>query len=294
MTIKLIKNAEIKKPITLAELYPGSIYDNTENKLLRPQHRVIYSADFPKPKKPSILEQFANVEDVPLKRAPLTTLEGQANKLLLDAERMEQALARICPPVTDRAYVEKSDFTVTDLYNDIVSRMEWTALRCLALISVFGIDALSTFETVLDWDYYREERKKWRGCRYKYCLNMYAVKGGNIRGESPKRSDSRYCSEGCRKAAYEAEERYRLHGSFLPVYYYTEQLADTVGDKTRTHEVACPSDKIDKQYAKGKVTSPIKTPRRMEYKGGKITEYKSLEEAKKAYEIGENKGKIRI
>ncbi|MCK1998313.1 hypothetical protein MPH47_14000 [Psychrobacillus psychrodurans] len=291
MTIKL---EEIKKTITLAELYPGSIYDNTENKLLRPQHRVIYSTDFPKPKKPSILEQFANVEDVPLKRAPLTTLEGQANKLLLDAERMEQALARICPPVTDRAYVEKADFTVTDLYNDIVSRMEWTALRCLALISVFGIDALSTFDTVLDWDYYREERKKWRGCRYKYCLNMYAVKGDNLRGEQAKRSDSRYCSEGCRKATHEAEERYKISGSYLPVYYYMDQLTDSIGDKIRYHEGAYLAKDIDNQHAKGKVMSPMKTPKRTVYTGGEITTYKTLVEAKKAYENAENKGKTRI
>ncbi|QUG41308.1 hypothetical protein KD050_18845 [Psychrobacillus sp. INOP01] len=289
-----IKLDEIKKTITLAELYPGSIYDNTENKLLRPQHQMIYSAEFPKSKKPSILEQFANVEDVLLKRAPTTTLEGQANKLILEAEHMEQLLARLYPPVTDRAYVENADFTVTDLYNDIVSRMEWTALRCLVLISVFGIDALSTFDTVLYWDYYREERKKWRACRYKYCLNMFAVKGDNLRGERPKRYDCRYCSEACRKATYEAEERYKLHGSYLPVYYYTDQLADTVGDKTRKHEIACSSEKIDKQYAKGKVTSPMKTPKRTEYKGGKIMEYKSMEEAKIAYEIAGNKGKIRI
>lgn len=294
MTIKLIENNVIQKGITLSELYPMSIYDPNIYKLLRPQHKVLYSAEFPKNKKPSLLEQFANVGDVQLKKAPLKTLEGRANKLILESERLQQTLDRVCPPVTDRAYVEKSEFTMPDLYNDIVSRMQWTCLRFVSLLNVFGVDALKTYHTVLDWEYYRTERKKWRKCRYKYCLDMFAIKGDNLRGQPAKRSDSRYCCEDCRKGANDAEERFKLHGSYLPVYYYADQLTDTVGDKIRAFEEATPILKIERQRAKGKATSPMKTRVDEQYKGGKITEFKSLDEAEKAYETAENRGRIRV
>ena len=291
MTTKLIEKNVIVKGYILSELYPMSIY---ADKILRPHHQVNYSAEFPKSKKPSLLEQFANVDDVQLKKASLKTLEGQANKLIIESERLQQTLDHVCPPVTDLAHVEKSEFTVTDLYNDIVSRMEWSCLSYVSLLNVFGFNALKTYHIVLSWGYYRAERKKWRKCRYKYCLDMFAIKGDNFRGQPAKRSDSRYCCESCRKDAHEAEERFKIHGSFLPIYYYTDQLTNTVGDKIRAFEEATPILKIERQRAKGKATSPMKARLGEGYKGGKITEYKSLEEAKNAYETAENGGRIRI
>lgn len=292
MTVKSTEVIDIrKKYLPLTESHFGTIY---AEKILKPRHKPLYSAEFPRLKKPSLYEQYANISDVVLKMAPKDSLEGKANKLILDDEREKQERARLYPPVTDRAYVERADFTVTDLYNDIVSRMEWTVVCYLMRCSVFGFSAISTYDSVLDWEYYRNERKNWRKCRYKYCLNMFALKGGNIREQSPKRSDSRYCCDACRKGADDAEGRYEQHGSYLPVYYYVDQLSDSVDDDYRLHESATQDFKIGKQIEKSK---PVRHPglrKKLPERHGKTVIFKTLEEAKKAYEMAENRGGIRI
>ena len=230
---------------------------------MKARHNPLYNKDFPKPKKPSILEPFANVDDVYLKRAPKGSLEYEALQLIKKSESSEQALARVNPPVTDRSYIERSDFTLHDLYNDIRSVMEWYSIATyLMRLLIFGNSALSTYSDRLDWDFYRSERKKFRSCRYKYCLNMFSIEGDNIRGDDAKRSDSRYCCETCRKADHDATKRYQQHGSYLPVYYYLEQTAEHISDTARLREVAKPLDAIDRRHAKGIATSPVKGKRR--------------------------------
>lgn len=291
-TPALIEIAEAKGiPITLENVYPESIYTH---KILKARHNVLYSKEFPKVKKPSLLEQFANVDDVYLKRASDKTLEGQANVLIKQSEYIERELARINPPVYDRAYVERSEFTITDLYNDIVSLMEWyTIATYLMRLLIFGTDALSTYTERLEWDYYREQRRKFRKCHYKFCLNMYAIEGDNIRGARPKRTDSRFCCEQCRKADFEATSRYKKHGSYLPVDYYKPILSESVGDKIRKREVATTYENIERQQAKKKAQSPVALKEPI-VKRGEVAVYKSLEEAEKAYEIADNTGRIRI
>ena len=72
----LIEIAEAEGiPITYENVYPGSVF---VEKILKARHKPLYSKDFPKPKKPSILERFANVDDVYLKRAPKGSLEYDA------------------------------------------------------------------------------------------------------------------------------------------------------------------------------------------------------------------------
>lgn len=276
-----------KRKITLENVYPGAIYTH---KLLKARHNPAYNSDFPKVNNPSLLEQFVNVDDVYLKRAPETSLEGMARELIKLSEHMERAEIKACPPTNDRAYVERSDFTITDLYNDISVKIEWSILRYIALLQTFKFDALSLYETVLDWSYYREQRKKFRSCRHKYCLNMFAIEGCNIRNERPKRLDSRYCCDSCRKADYDSKKRFKENGSYLPVEYYAPIYDESEGDRYRRNEVVKPFDKIEKQISKGKAQSPvaIKSP---SYKHGKVVSYNSLEEAKK---VEENIGKVSI
>ena len=253
----LIEIAEAEGiPITYENVYPGSVF---VEKILKARHKPLYSKDFPKPKKPSILERFANVDDVYLKRAPKGSLEYDALQRVKKSESTEQEKARMSPPETDRSYVERSDFTVQDLYNDIVSLMGWYSIAAyLMRLLIFGSAALSTYTDRLDWEYYRSERKKFRSCRYKYCLNMFSIEGDNIRQGNSKRTDSRYCCEQSRKADYEATERYKKHGSYLPVYFYVEQTAEHIGDTARMREVAKPLEAIERRNAKGIATSPMK------------------------------------
>lgn len=292
MTVKTEEVIDIRnKHLPLTESHFGTIY---AEKILKPRHQPLYSAEFPRLKKPSLYEQYANVSDVALKMAPKNSLEGRGNKLILDAEREAQQRARLFPPVTDRAYVESADFTLPDLYNDIVSRMEWTIVCYLIRWSVFGFSAISTYDSVLDWEYYRNERKKWRKCRYKYCLNMFAIKGDNIREQRAKRSDSRFCCGGCRLSADDADLRYEQHGSYLPVYFYVDRLSDSVNDDFQLHESAMTDYRIGKQIEKSK---PVRHPnlrKKSSERHGKTVTFKTLEEAKKAYEMAENSGRIRI
>ncbi len=257
----LIEIAEAEGiPITYENVYPGSVFTR---KILKARHKPLYSKDFPKPKKPSILERFANVDEVYLKRAPKGSLEYEALQLNKQSESEEQEKARVNPPVTDRSYVERSDFTLQDLYNDIRSVMEWyNVATYLMRLLIFGSDALSTYTDRLDWDYYRSERKKFRSCRYKYCLNMFPIEGDNIRQGDSKRTDSRYCCNTCRKADFDATERYKKHGSYLPVYFYLEQTAEHIGDTVRMREVAKPIEAIERRNAKGIATSPMKGKQR--------------------------------
>lgn len=258
--VALIEIAEAKGiPITYENVYPESIYTH---KIIKAQHDVQYSSDFPQSKKPSILEPFANITDKQLRMASSKTLEGQANALLKQIESDEQERARLYPPVYDRSYVERAEFTITDLYNDIVSQMEWSTVCYLIRLSVFGNDALSTYDDVLQWNDYRKERKKWRKCRYKFCLNMFAIDRDNIRNQPPKRSDSRYCCGECRKADHEATDRYKKHGSYLPVYCYVNQTADHNDKFYEARQKAQPLYKIDRQHAKGKAQAIVKRRRR--------------------------------
>src|SRR5699024_9438722 len=96
------------------------------------------------------LTQYTNVDDITLKRAPMTTLEGYANRLLVEAERKEQAEDRRQAKRYDRSYVERANYPITSLYSDYKDMIE---------------------KGRKDWTDYKEERKKWRRCKYKFCIN---------------------------------------------------------------------------------------------------------------------------
>ncbi len=280
-TRALIEIAEVEgRVITLESVYPGSIYTH---KILKARHNPKYSADFPKAKKPSILEQFANVQDKALKTAKVTTLEGMTREFAKLSEYMDRNRIKANPPIYDKAYVERSEFTITDLYNDIMSRIEWSLIRNVALIYTFGCDAMPYLSPVLDYSYYVQQRKKFRQCKYMFCMNMFAIEGDNFRDAKSKRVDSRFCSDECRKASHDAKRRYKSTGSYLPVEYYVPIYDESEGDRYRRNEVIKPFDKIEKQIAKGKVQSPVKI-KPPSYKHGKVISFRSLADAKKAEE----------
>gem|GEM_PF-1453110 len=269
--------------ITYENVYPGSIY--TE-KIIKAYHNVKYSDDIPKVKRPSILECYANADDIALKTAKVTTLEGMARELAKYSEHIDRESLRTQPPVNDRAYVERSEFTITDLYNDLMSIIEWSLFRYMALIYTFGFEALPYYSTVLDYSYYVQQRKKFRRCKYMFCLNMFAMEGDNFRNAKPKRVDSRFCCDVCRKASYDATKRFKSTGSYLPVEYYAPIYGESVDDRYRLHEQVYLENDIETEIAKKKPAFKAKS-KKVSYEHGKVVTYSSLDEAEKALENAE-------
>lgn len=192
---------------------------------LRATHFVKYDGNnFPR-RKQTDLTQYTNVDDITLKRAPATTLEGYANRLLVEAERKEQAEARRQAKRYDRSYVERAEYSVMSLYSDYKQMIE--AGR-------------------KDWADYQEERKKWRRCKYKFCINVYAINKDNFRKMPARRNDSRYCCDECRKAEDETKRNMRKYGSYLPVHEIEDEQADRVNDRERERTTAY--DENDLQY----------------------------------------------
>lgn len=282
-TYALIEIAEAKGiTITYENVYPGSIY--THN-ITKAYHHVKFSDDIPKVKRPSILEAFANVDERALKTAKVTTLEGMAREFVKLSEYMDRQSIKAKPPVTDRAYVERSEFTITDLYNDLMSRIEWSLFRYIALVYTFGFDALPYYSTVLDYSYYAHQRKKFRRCKYMFCLNMFAIED-NFRDAKAKRVDSRFCCDACRKASFDAKKRFKHTGSYLPIEYYAPIYGESVDDRYRLHEQAYPANDIETEIAKKKPTFKPKI-KHESYEHGKVVKFRSLDEAKKAQESAE-------
>lgn len=230
---------------------------------LKAFHAVNYDGDFPR-RKLGTLEQYANVTDMQLKRAGKNTLEGVARDLITESERAEQERIRANPPVNCKAYVERADYPISSLYSDYKE----------------GIEAGER-----TWSDYRAERKKWRQCKYMYCLNMFATDHDNFRCAPAKRKDARYCCDDCRVAQKDADKRYRATGSYLPVYYYLPRLTETVNDEARVYELATEGDEIEKQMNKRKTERPVRMKRTDGgyTRGGVVRTYKSAAEAEASY-----------
>lgn len=268
-------------PLTLEYLYGGTIY--TEG-ILKAYHEVRYNEEIQRHKSPFILEDFANVDDVALKRAPETTLEGKARHIYHESELSERERLKANPPVFDRSYVERTQFTLPDLYNDIVSVLEHEAIYFnYALLTIFGSGAIPFFVIALDWTRYRDERSKFRSCRHKFCLNMFAIESDNIREDKPKRRDSRFCCDECRKSHTDSNRRYNETGSYLPRWFYAPDYDESVSDRTRKREAATPEYTIEGalHYKKKRSEGRYK---KTQNKPEKVFVFSSLEDAKKVEE----------
>ncbi|TKI50286.1 hypothetical protein [Lysinibacillus tabacifolii] len=294
-TFALIEYAEAEKkltgiPATYENVYPGSIFTH---KILTAYHHVKSSGDMAKSKSPSILERFANVDDVRLKTAKVTTLEGMTREFSKLWEHLDRKSIKANPPVNDRAYVERYEFTITDLYNDLMSKIEWSLLRYMALVYTFGFDALPYYSTVLDYSYYVQERKKFRRCKYMFCLNMFPIEKENAREDKSKRVDSRFCCDACRKASHDAKKRFIKTGSYLPIEYYSPLYNESIDDRYRLHEKTQPGYVIESEIMKKKPMFKVQL-KNEDYKHGKMVKYKTLAEAKQAQIIAEKVDKIAI
>ncbi|WP_088007207.1 hypothetical protein [Indiicoccus explosivorum] len=257
---------------------------------LKATHRFIPSKDFPQ-RKLTDLTQYTNVDDVRLKRAPVTTLEGTANAFILASERAEQAAIRADPPVYCRGYVERADYPLTSLYSDYKDMIEASTLLFMLRLQAFGTAAWATLDAIVTWDDYRDERKKWRRCRHKFCLNYFPVLRSNFKGQKTKRIDAGYCCEGCKTDAKNAETRFKQTGSYLPVHYYLPRQSDSVGDSVRDHENATPAEDIEKQKDRNKPERfvPVKNDRSPI---GEMRVFKSKAEAEAAYIPAKNARRI--
>ncbi|MDW0110444.1 hypothetical protein [Sporosarcina aquimarina] len=251
---------------------PAIDYSNMPR--LKAFHSVNYGGDFTQ-RKIEGCEQYANVTDMQLKRAPRTTQEGAARDMITMIERAEQSLIRANPPINCKGYVERADYSIMSLYSDYKDKIE------------YGL---------ANWSDYRAERKKWCQCRYMYCLNMFPIERDNFKRKPAKRKDARYCCDDCRVAQKDADKRYKATGSYLPVYYYMPKLTETVNDEARLYESATAADEIERQIDKRKTERPVKMKRTDGggTRGGVIKKYKSLAEAEKGYAEQDRTGWTKI
>lgn len=199
--------------------------DLSHLKKLRANHYVHYDNDLFIRRKDTDLTQYTNVDDITLKRADRNTLEGYANRLLIESERKEQAEDRRQARRYDRSYVERGDYSIMSLYSDYKQMIE---------------------AGHKDWADYQAERRKWRRCKYKFCINVYPINKDNFLGKKARRNDSRYCCDKCRKAEDEIKRNMRKYGSYLPVHEIENEQADSVGDRERERTTAY--DENDLQY----------------------------------------------
>ncbi|MBS4193485.1 hypothetical protein [Lederbergia citri] len=259
---------------------------------LKARHAVKYSKDFPN-RKPNILDIYANVDDVTIKRAPANTLEGFANRLITDAERAEQEAIRANPPVFCKGYVERADYSITSLYSDYKDKIEDSTLLFMLRLQIFGVEAWNTLDQLVTWDDYRVERKKWRSCKYMFCLNVYPIDKTNFKDMPAKRNDSRFCCDECRTAARDADRRYKETGSYLPESYYVPRLTESVGDDIRKYEYAAEAKTIQRNI---NANRPVRRAviKEVKPKHGAVITYKSIEEAEKAYADSDRAGRIKI
>lgn len=190
------------------------------------------SKDFPQ-KRYEGLQAYANVPEERLKRAPLYTAEAVGNLLNFNADyllkfRHEEAVRNRTREEWQRLeyeYVEKSDYNLRDLYDDLMERM----------------DAAEDYITA---EQYREERRKWRQCRYYACDNRFPIAEDHMKSHAFKQSglevrpaNARYCCGECRKNQENALVRLKKTGTLLPDYAY-EYILDDAREKRAGKEYA--------------------------------------------------------
>jgi hypothetical protein len=198
------------------------------------------SKDFPA-KKYKGLEAYANVPDDRLKRAPLHTAEAIGNLLNFNADYLLKAKHEAAVKERTRKewqkaeyeYVEKSDYNLRDLYDDLMERMDAT-------------------ENYITDEEYRAERRKWKECGYYACDNYFPTDKEHMRshafnqsGLKFRRPDTKYCCADCRKDQENALARLKKTGTLLPEYAY-EYILDDARENRAEKEVATTSEKMSK------------------------------------------------
>jgi hypothetical protein len=108
-------------------------------------------------------------------------------------------------------YVYKSVFTLPDLVDNLLTRMERGRITR---------------------EQYEEERRKFKPCKHRFCLDYFI----------PRRKDQIYCSEDCRRREHEALKEYErtskiyVAGTYLPPTAYKEARQSEKDKAYRKHE----------------------------------------------------------
>jgi hypothetical protein len=200
----------------------------------------VVSKEFPARKNEG-LASYANVPDDRLKKAPLHTLEATGNLMNFNADYLLKAQHEAAVKARTRRewqkaeyeYVEKSDYNLRDLYDDLMERMDAT-------------------ENYITPEQYREERRKWRQCRYYACDNYFPTEKAHMKsaafnqsGIEARRKDARYCCDECKKDQENALERLKKTGTLLPDYAY-EYILDDAREGRAEKEIAILQVKLDR------------------------------------------------
>lgn len=224
------------------------------------------SAEFPR-KVYNDLEALANPTEKELRLAPLHTQEGIANLLSFNAEYLERIHKRDEIKrrsaaewrKMERGHITRSDYTITDLYSDYKDMIEESTVIFMLKLKIFGVAAWSCLGELVTWDDYRQERKKWRSCKHRFCLNVFPVERDNFKFSGKKRRrDAKFCCDTCKydekyaKECYEKTAKTLDNPTYLPDWFYEEVTEDWRQKRTVEREVAAPAHAIERQINKNK------------------------------------------
>jgi hypothetical protein len=192
------------------------------------------SSGFPL-KKYDGLQAYANVPGDRLKKAPLYTAEAAGNLLNFNADylirvahleavanRTRKEWARL-----EYEYVERSDYNLRDLYDDLMERLDAP-------------------EDYITYEEYRNERRKWRRCKYYACDNYFPIAKDHFIHPKIKarRPNAEYCCDECKKGQENAQTRFEKTGTYLPDHAYEYILEETRERKEKNHMTKSPENII--------------------------------------------------
>ncbi|MBM7717679.1 hypothetical protein JOC94_004710 [Bacillus thermophilus] len=150
----------------------------------------------------------------------------------------------------ERAYVVRSSYTLWDFYDDYKTLIE---------------------EKEADWNDYRTERKKWRQCKHRFCLELFPIDKSHFQSTNEesqyyrdaKRKDARFCCVACRKGHFESVEQFartaKLYDNptYLPPEIINEELELDASkqERTESYEVSFSDDEQLEALKSGKMES---------------------------------------
>ncbi|MEK5426966.1 hypothetical protein [Cytobacillus sp. FSL R7-0680] len=105
----------------------------------------------------------------------------------------------------ERQYVHKSTFTLPDLVDYLLTRLE---------------------RGKLTRGQYSVERAKYKPCDHRFCLDYFI----------PRRKDQKFCSDDCRKREHESLANFNKTGTYLPPSAYNEARQAEKDDAYFKHE----------------------------------------------------------
>jgi len=114
-------------------------------------------------------------------------------------------------------YVERSEYTESDLFDDILTKYE---------------------RGVITADEAQAKAKEYRECDYRFCLNVF----------KPGRRNQWYCDADCRKREANAKIRFKQTGTYLPAHVYKDNRDDTSQENYEDNELAQDMESNEEMY----------------------------------------------